>query len=81
MTTPTTDALYHYRADVGLAAQHVADLSAEMVGLDMQPGTIVTVVDYDHDRDLVVVDWIDAQGNPRITSVAPELFARDFAKE
>lgn len=76
---------HRYKADGGLAARaRVADpnvsddLPSEMHDLDMAPDTEVTVVGHDEDRDLVLVNWTDLQGNQRTTSIEPEAFARDF---
>jgi hypothetical protein len=75
------DGTYRYRADTGLAATLVdRQLPAEMAELDLHPGTEVTVHGYDDDRDLVLVEWSDRSGNPRITSVEPATFAANFEK-
>jgi hypothetical protein len=71
---------YVYRATAGLAAQHVDGLPAEMHELDLHPGTSVTVVGHDDDRGLVLVEWTDRSGNPRITSVDPAMLAEHFVK-
>jgi hypothetical protein len=39
-----------------------------------------TVVGHDEDRDLILVEWTDLQGNPRITSVEPDTLAERFKK-
>lgn len=49
--------------------------------LDMHPDTLVTVCGHDDDRDLVLVEWTDSQGNPRITSIAPDVFDDQFTEE
>ena len=76
---------YRYKADAGLAARaRVADpdvsddLPAEMRDLDMEPGTEVEVAGHDEERDLVLVNWTDANGTPRTTSLPPDTFAADF---
>lgn len=76
---------YRYNADAGLAARaRIADpdlsdeLPSEMHDLDMPPGTEVEVVGHDEERDLVLVNWTDLQGNPRTTSIEPSTFGNDF---
>jgi hypothetical protein len=76
---------HRYKADVGLGARARVDdpnlsdeLPTEMRDLDMAPGTEVTVVGHDEERDLVLVDWTDSQGNQRTTSVELDVFAADF---
>jgi hypothetical protein len=55
-------------------------MRSDMAELDMPAGCEVEVVGHDEDRDLVLVQWMDGQGNPRITSV-PELeLAAQFEK-
>jgi hypothetical protein len=87
MAVPKVGARYRYHADAGLAARaRVADpdvddvLPAEMHNLDLHPDTEVTVFWHDEDRDLVLVNWTDLQGNPRTTSVEPATFAEHFRK-
>ena len=46
--------------------------------LDMHPGMPVTVAGHDDDRDLVLVNWVDGQDNPRTTSIDPRVFADQF---
>jgi hypothetical protein len=76
---------YRYKAGAGLGARaRVADpdvsdeLSSEMHDLDMASDTEVEVVGHDEERDLVLVNWTDLQGNPRTTSIDPAVFAADF---
>lgn len=80
---------YVYQADTGLGAHHagwtgppdgMTDRQREMTELDLQPGTAVTVIGHDEDRDLILVSWIDATGTPRTTSVEPTLFADHFVE-
>lgn len=87
MAKPKAGTRYRHTAEQGLAARaRVADpdvsddLPAEMVDLDMHPDTTVTVAGYDDERDLVLVEWTDLQGNPRTTSVEPAQFAVNFVK-
>jgi hypothetical protein len=87
MAVPKTGTKLRFTADTGLAAAaRVADpdvsddLPTEMVDLDLHPDTTVTVVGHDEERDLVLIEWTDLQGNPRITSVPPEQIASDFGK-
>jgi hypothetical protein len=78
---PRTGTRYTYNGDTGLGAAHAdRELASEHAELDMQPGTAVSYTGYDDDRDLVLVEWADAQGNQRITSVEPEFFAASFTK-
>jgi hypothetical protein len=76
---------YRYKADAGLAARaRIADpdlsddLPSDMHDLDMAPDTEVTVVGRDEERDLILVNWTDLQGNPRSTSIEPDAFDNDF---
>ena len=50
------------------------DLSAEMTELDMADGTPVTVLELDADSGWPLVQWVDAKGIDRITTIEPELF-------
>lgn len=79
---------YIYCGDTGLAAAaRVADpnvddhLTSEHAELDMAPGAVVTVCGVDEDRGLVLVEWADLQGNPRVTSIDPVTFADQFRPE
>lgn len=80
MSTPAVGCRYQYSHTIGLAEHHASGaLSAEMAELDLHPGTEVTVHDVDVERGgLVLVEWADRGGNPRITSVDPELFEWAF---
>lgn len=79
MTDATVGAAYTYTADVGLGRMHAdRDLHPDHASLDLQPGTEVTVAGHDEERGLVLVEWADTSGNPRITSVDPDLFGRHF---
>lgn len=70
---------YLYAAPQGLAELHVeGPLHPEMRDLDLRPDTPVKVVAVDDDRGLVLVEWVDASGNPRITSVEPGLLGEHF---
>jgi hypothetical protein len=87
MAVPKTGTILRFTADTGLGAQARVDdpdvsddLPAEMVDLDLHPDTTVTIVGHDEDRDLVLVEWTDLQGNPRITSVQPNVLAERFKK-
>jgi hypothetical protein len=48
--------------------------------LDLHPDTEVTVIDHDEDRGLVLVEWTDQAGNPRITSVDPDAIDQHFTR-
>lgn len=69
---------YRFAAQRGLAAMHVEQLPAEMAELDLAPDTVVTVEGSDDERGLVLVSWSDRHGNPRVTSVEPDVFAEHF---
>jgi len=76
-----TGSKYKYAGDAGLGAKSIeGDLHPDMADLDLSPGTLVKVVGQDDERDLVLVEWEDAQGNPRITSVPLDTFGTDFVK-
>jgi hypothetical protein len=82
VSKPRTGSRYAYGGDKGLGAAHAdRDLPSEMHDLDLHSGTEVKVHGYDDDRDLVLVEWTDLAGNPRITSVEPDVFDRDFAEK
>jgi hypothetical protein len=86
MTQPEPGDTFTYSAGVGLAARaRVADpdvddgLAGDMAELDLTPGTEVTIVGCDEERDMVLLDWTDAQGNPRTTSVTSAVFDECFS--
>jgi hypothetical protein len=81
MAKPAAGDTYRHDARAGLGVRAAGSLSGEMADLDMTPGVLVTVVGYDDDRGLVLVEWTDGQGNPRITSVDPDDFDANFVKE
>lgn len=75
------------------AAALEAFLSRTMADLDMPPGTIVTLAVNDDpdspdrgkpvrddDNDLEIVEWADAHGDPRRTTVTPAFFAEHFTE-
>lgn len=87
-SVPEVGVTYRYEAEEGLGGRaRVADptvsddLPAEMRELDMTTDTRVTVSGYDDERDLVLVDWTDGQGNPRTTSLEPEVLDEHFSRE
>lgn len=53
-------------------------LRSDMAEIDLKPGTAVQVIGHDDDRDLVLLQWEDGQGNPRITSVTEDDFRAQF---
>lgn len=55
-----------------------AERHRDMHEMDLHPGTEVTHIGRDEDRDLELVEWTDRLGNPRITSIAPDHFAEKF---
>jgi hypothetical protein len=82
MSAPRTGTKYTYKHDRGLAdrATGETELRQEMAELDMPPQTLVKVHDYDADRDMVLVEWTDGLGNPRITSIDLDDFNSSFVK-
>jgi len=84
MSSPRTGSKYTYSADRGLADRATGDtpLHPEMRDLDLPPGTTVTVHGYDAERDLIIVEWSDANRpeHPRLTSIEPDEFATNFTK-
>jgi len=82
MSAPRTGSKFTYKQDRGLADRATGDveLRQEMAELDMLPDTEVKVYDYDKDRDLVIVEWTDAFGNSRLTSVDLDEFNSSFQK-
>jgi hypothetical protein len=75
---PRTGSRFTFDAPDALGAMHAESQSREMAELDLHPGTEVKVVGHDDDRDLVLVEWTDAQGNSRTTSVEPDVFSDHF---
>jgi hypothetical protein len=80
MAKPRTGSKHTFDAPDALGAMHSRDQSQDMAELDLKPGTEVKVAGYDDDRNLVLVEWTDAQGNPRVTSVEPAQFDDHFTK-
>lgn len=58
----------------------IAEVRRAHARQDMQPGTEVKVCGHDDDRDLILVEWTDSEGTPRITSVEPGQFNDHFTK-
>ena len=81
MSKPRTGTRYNYDAPAALGEQVAENQASDMLELDLHPGTEVKVAGYDDDRDLVLVEWTDKQGTPRITSVEPDHFADAFKKK
>lgn len=61
------------RADAGYG-----EISAEMSELDLKDGTEVTFLDYDADSEWPMIEWIDAVGINRITTIDPVAFDSNF---
>lgn len=85
---PDVGSRHRFTADRGLAAQaRIADpdvsdeLPSEHADLDLTEGTTVVVSGFDEDRGLLLVEWTDRSGNPRITSVEPATFDANFTPE
>jgi len=57
-----------------------ADPFALRRDLDMDPGTIVTVAGVDTKRGLILVEWSDRLGTPRITSLEPDDLAANYER-
>lgn len=70
--------MHRYTGEAGLGEIHNSELRSDMRELDLATGTAVKHVGRDDDRDLELIEWVDAQGNPRISSIEPELFASHF---
>jgi hypothetical protein len=75
---PRTGSRFTFDAPGPLGAMHADNQSDDMAELDLHPGTEVKVVGHDDERDLVLLEWTDRQGNARITSVEPSRFADHF---
>jgi hypothetical protein len=72
---------YTYTGQTGLAAGLTsAELAAEMADLDMPPGTHCIAIGTDDDRGLTLLEWVDASGNNRLTSVTPDDLTRLFTR-
>ena len=88
MDKPEVGTRYRHTAEQGLAARaRVADpdlddaLPSDMAQLDLPPDTVVEVVGFDDDRDLVLVSWTDGNGTDRITSLDEADFTDSFTEE
>lgn len=55
-----------------------AFLGRSMADLDMPHDTEVELVGHDDDRNLEIVEWTDRHGDPRRTSIEPDVFASHF---
>lgn len=65
--------IYDHPADAGYGEHARGEpLSAEMTELDMQDGMEVTLLEYDVDTGWPLVEWTDAKGLPRITTIDPQ---------
>lgn len=67
-------------ADPGIPEERNS-LASDMADLDLPPGTVVTVLGDDADRDLTLVQWTDSNGTDRILSMEPGEFGSSFKKE
>jgi hypothetical protein len=63
---------------MALATSSGAEISAEMNELDLKDGDTVTVLELDADSDWPLVEWTDAKGINRITTVDPDTFDNYF---
>jgi hypothetical protein len=63
----------HNKAEAGFG-----ELSAEMTELDLKDGTEVSFLDYDAESLWPVVQWVDATGTERITTIDPDIFVTNF---
>jgi hypothetical protein len=73
---------YTYQPQHGSGFGHNAlgqPLSAEMIELDLKPGTPVTVHSLDEDSGWPIVEWTDDKGLGRMTTIEPTEFDNDFA--
>jgi hypothetical protein len=70
-------------AAMGLGEEAMAKVDAfvsrTMADLDLHHGTEVTVYADDDGRGLLLVEWADQHGDARLTSIAPDVFAANFA--
>jgi hypothetical protein len=64
----------HVKAEAGYG-----ELSAEMTELDLKDGQNVTFLDYDADSEWPMIEWVDAVGIDRITTIEPGLFDSNFS--
>lgn len=80
MSTPEAGGRFRYMNTTGLAEHYASGaLNAEMTELDLHPDTEVTVTGVDDERGgLVLVEWTDRSGNPRMTSIEPDHFGEWF---
>lgn len=76
---PRKGARHAYGARQALGARNAENQHPDMVQLDLSPGTDVKVIGHDDERDLVLIEWTDQLGNPRITSIEPAEFSKSFA--
>lgn len=61
------------KADAGYG-----ELSAEMIELDLKEGQEVSFLEYDADSGWPIVQWVDAVGINRITTIDPDIFDTNF---
>ncbi len=54
------------------------ELSAEMTELDLKEGQEVSFLEYDADNGWPIVEWVDAVGINRITTIDPDQFDTNF---
>jgi hypothetical protein len=81
MSKPRTGSRHVFTSSSGLGYSFAdGELDDEMNKLDLKPNTQVKVCGYDDDRNLVLVEWTDQLGTPRITSIEPEVFDKHFTK-
>jgi hypothetical protein len=61
------------KANAGFGEQ-----TAEMRELDLRNLQEVTLFDYDADSDWPIIEWTDATGITRLTTVDPDIFDSNF---
>ncbi len=61
------------KADAGYG-----EITAEMKELDLRNLQEVTLFDYDADSEWPIIEWTDATGINRLTTVNPETFESHF---
>jgi|SRR5215469_14509709 len=65
---------------VGQGNVEAAEGETSMRDLDMSSGTLVELLEYDGERNLYRVGWIDGLDTERITSIEPDFFLEHFSE-
>jgi hypothetical protein len=80
---PGDEYVYAHHEGLGFGAMALAtssgsDISAEMKELDLTDGTHITVLELDAESGWPLVQWTDAKGLGRITTIRPDTFDNYF---